>query len=242
MRAILIFLRSLFVSVCVYVGAMVLFPTVPERFSATAAAFIFAALTMWLPPSMSPARAETVLLALGDSLTAGYGVPQGQSYPDKLEAALRAKGHAARVINAGVSGDTSAGGRARLGWVLGDNPDAVIVALGGNDALRGLPPSQMYENLDAILQTLKEKGVAILLAGMQAPPNLGPEYTQAFNDVYRRLAEKYDVVFYPFLLEGVAAEPALNQGDGIHPTGAGYDVLVANILPSVEKLLSRVGG
>ncbi len=211
-------------------------------FSAKVAVLPLVALMLWLPPSMSPAKAETVLLALGDSLTAGYGVPGGQSFPDKLEAALHGKGHAVRVINAGVSGDTTAGGRARLGWILGDNPDAVIVALGGNDALRGLPPAQMYENLNAILQTLKEKGVAVLLAGMQAPPNLGPEYTQAFEDVYRRLAESYDVVFYPFLLQGVAADPSLNQGDGIHPTPAGYDVLVANILPSVEELLARVGG
>lgn len=221
---------------------MVLFPTFLRLFSAKAAVFTLAAVMAWLQPQASTARAETVLLALGDSLTAGYGVPAGQSYPSKLETALKAKGHAVRVINAGVSGDTTAGGRARLDWVLGDNPDAAIVALGGNDALRGLPPSQMFENLDAILKTLKDKGVAVLLAGMQAPPNLGPEYTQAFEDVYRRLAETYDVVFYPFLLQGIAAEPALNQGDGIHPTGAGYDVLVANILPSVEKLLARVGG
>lgn len=181
------------------------------------------------------------IVALGDSLTAGYGLAKGEGYPPKLEAALNAKGHNVRVVNAGVSGDTSAGGRARLAWALGDKPQGVILALGANDALRGLEPQQMHDNLAAIITELQDKGIAVMLAGMRAPPNLGPEYAAEFEGVYDDLAKAFDVVFYPFLLKGVVADPALNQDDGIHPTAKGYDVLVENMLPAVETLLAKIG-
>lgn len=206
------------------------------------AAFLFATLLGIAPPAHAAGTGKPItLLALGDSLTAGYGLAKGEGYPPKLEAALRDKGMDVRVVNAGVSGDTSAGGRARLDWALADNPDAAIVALGANDALRGLEPKQMYDNLKAILTKLKDKNIAVLLAGMKAPPNMGPEYGAEFEEVYARLAQEFDVVFYPFLLDGVAADRTLNQDDGVHPTAEGYDVLVRHLLPSVEKLLSRAG-
>lgn len=206
------------------------------------AALLFATSLLTGGPATAADTARPLtLMALGDSLTAGYGLPKGEGYPSKLEAALRAKGMDVRVVNAGVSGDTSAGGRARLGWALADNPDAAIVALGANDALRGLEPARLYDNLAAILTTLRDKNIAVLLAGMKAPPNMGPEYGVEFEAVYARLATEFDVVFYPFLLEGVAADRSLNQDDGMHPTAAGYDVLVAHLLPSVETLLAKIG-
>ncbi len=211
------------------------------RFRAFATALMIIGFVV--PPSLSTANdpAPITVVALGDSLTAGYGLPKDDAFPVKLEAALRANGHAVTVINAGVSGDTSAGGRARLDWALGDKPDAVIVSLGANDALRGLTPQQMYGNLSAILTTLRDRGVQVLLAGMRSPPNLGPEYAEEFEGAYARLAEEFDVVFYSFFLEGVAAIPSLNQDDGIHPTAEGVDVMVRNIMPDVEDLLARVG-
>ncbi|GAB4177593.1 MAG: arylesterase [Thalassobaculales bacterium] len=180
------------------------------------------------------------LLALGDSLTAGYGLPGDQALPARLEAALRAAGHDVTVINAGVSGDTSAGGRARLAWALADRPDAVIVALGANDGLRGLAPRQMRDNLDAILAELGRRGVPVLLAGMLAPPNWGSDYGEEFRAVYGELAARHGALLYPFLLDGVAANPALNQADGIHPNPAGVAVIVERLLPLVRELLGRV--
>ncbi len=181
------------------------------------------------------------ILALGDSLTAGYGLARGEGFVAQLERALRAKGIPARVIDAGVSGDTTAGGRARLEWALADRPDVAIVALGGNDGLRGIDPAATYANLDAILRRLHERKIPTLLAGMLAPPNLGAEYGEAFREVYVRLAREHDVVFYPFFLEGVAAEPALNQPDGIHPNARGVALMVERILPYVEALIARAG-
>ncbi len=194
-----------------------------------------------LHPSSGTAQSgpPITIVAIGDSLTAGYGLPKDDAFPVKLEAALRAKGHPVIVINAGVSGDTSAGGRARLGWALGDNPDGVILELGANDALRGLTPQQMHDNLSAMLTELSAQNIPVLLAGMRSPPNLGPEYAAEFEGAFTKLAEDFDVVFYPFFLEGVAAVPALNQDDGIHPTAAGIDVIVERIMPDVEKLLVR---
>ncbi len=183
------------------------------------------------------AAAETRLLLLGDSLTAGYGLPAGQGFPAQLEGALRERGFRGTVIDAGVSGDTSAGGLERLDWVLGDRPTHAIVALGANDALRGLDPGQTEANLDAILTRLKEAGVAVLLVGMYAPRNLGADYVEAFDGLYARLARKHQVAFYPFFLEGVAADPALNQADGIHPNAEGVAVMVRNILRHVEALI-----
>jgi acyl-CoA thioesterase-1 len=187
-----------------------------------------------------PACAETRILALGDSLTAGYGLAAAESFPAQLERALRAKGHAVSVLNAGVSGDTSAGGLARLAWSLGDSPAAAIVELGANDGLRGLDPAATRRNLAAILARLAERRIPVLLAGMRAPPNLGSEYVAAFDSIYPALAREYDVIFYPFFLEGVVARPELNQADGIHPTGDGVAEIVRRIVPAVERLLARV--
>ena len=181
------------------------------------------------------------LLALGDSLTAGYGLPAGQGFVPRLEAALRQRGHDVRVLDAGVSGDTTAGGRARLDWALAERPHAAIVELGGNDGLRGLPPRDSRANLAAILDKLAARKIPVLLAGMVAPPNLGTEYGREFLATFADLArERPEVVFYPFFLEGIAADPALNQPDGIHPNVRGVEEVVRRILPAVEALLARV--
>lgn len=184
------------------------------------------------------ARTLTVL-ALGDSLTAGYGLQTSDAFPVKLEAALRARGHDVKVINAGISGDTALDGASRLEWALAEPVDAVIVELGANDALRGLPVPQAEQALDQALSELTERKIPVLLAGMRAPPNLGPEYQAAFDGMYPRLAEKHGVLLYPFFLDGAAADPKLNQADGMHPNPAGVDVIVARILPSVEQLLAQ---
>lgn len=184
------------------------------------------------------ARSLTVL-ALGDSLTAGYGLQPSDAFPVKLEAALRARGHEVKVINAGIAGDTALDGASRLEWALAEPVDAAIVELGANDALRGLPVPQAEQALDDALAKLGERRIPVLLAGMRAPPNLGPEYQAAFDGMYPRLAEKHGVLLYPFFLDGVAADPKLNQADGMHPNPAGVDVIVARILPSVEQLLAK---
>jgi acyl-CoA thioesterase-1 len=189
----------------------------------------------------NPAAAQTVtLLALGDSLIAGYGLQPSDAFPVKLEAALKAKGHDVKVINAGVAGDTALDGASRLDWALSDEVDAVIVEFGANDALRGLAVPQAEQALDQLLGKLGERHLPVLLAGMRAPPNLGPEYQSAFDGMYARLAEKHGTLFYPFFLDGVAAEVKLNQADGMHPNPAGVDVIVTRILPDVERLLEKV--
>jgi len=188
-----------------------------------------------------PAQGATLkLLMLGDSLTAGYGLDKGESIPAQLQQALRAEGRDVIVINAGVSGDTSAAGLARLAWSLAENPDAVIVELGANDGLRGLDPAETYRNLDTILRRIRATGTPVLLAGMLAPPNLGREYGDEFNAIYPRLAEEHGIPLYPFFLDGVAAQPELNQDDGIHPNAAGVDVVVRSILEPVRQLLAEV--
>ncbi|MCA3371427.1 MAG: arylesterase [Acetobacteraceae bacterium] len=189
-----------------------------------------------------PAQAAEIrLMMLGDSITAGYGLARGEALPARLEAALRAKGRAVRVIDAGVSGDTTAGGRARLDWALAENPHAVIVALGGNDGLRALEPRSSRANLAAILDALAAKRLPTMLTGMLAPPNLGADYGREFAASFSDLArERPGVVFYPFLLDGVAGNLSLNQPDGIHPNPAGVEELVRRMLPSVESLLTRV--
>ncbi|WP_323796412.1 arylesterase [Nisaea sp.] len=189
----------------------------------------------------SATKAEVRLLGLGDSLMAGYGLPPGDGFPDQLQDALQAAGIDAEVVNAGVSGDTSAGGRARLDWALASNPHAVILELGANDGLRGLEPTETKRNLDAILTVLGEKGLPVLLAGMLAPPNLGQEYGTEFEAVFRYLAEKHGVLFYPFFLDGVVGDPALNQQDGIHPTKEGVAIIVERILPKVLELTGQTG-
>jgi acyl-CoA thioesterase-1 len=180
------------------------------------------------------------ILALGDSLSAGHGLLRADSFPSQLERALIKKGVIAKVTNAGVSGDTSAGGLSRLEWTLSEGFDAVIIELGANDGLRGLDPKETLKNLDAILGKLKQKNIAVLLTGMQAPPNLGAEYGKEFAAIFPYLATKYDIVFYPFFLEGVAAIDGLNQRDTIHPNPEGVAVIVKNILPYIIKLIQAV--
>jgi len=188
----------------------------------------------------SAASAEPVrILALGDSLTAGYGLAAGSAFPARLEQALRAEGRDVRVINAGISGDTTAGGLARLEWSLADKPDLAIIELGANDGLRGLDPKLTQANLEAILTRLEAAGIKVLLAGMLAPPNYGHAFEAEFKAVFTTLAARHDVVFYPFFLDGVAGEAGLTQPDGLHPTAKGVEVIVARILPAVRALLGR---
>ena len=214
-----------------------------RRSPGRATVWIGALLSAWLLLLGTPGAAgEPRIVVLGDSLTAGFGLPREDAFPARLEAALRAEGHRWRVIDAGVSGDTSAGGLARLDWVLADAPEIVIVELGANDGLRGLSTERMEANLDAILAQIAKTDAATLLAGMRAPANFGPEYASAFHAVYRRLAAKHGVAFYPFFLEGVAMEPALNQDDGIHPNAAGVAEIVRRILPHVVALIARLKG
>jgi acyl-CoA thioesterase-1 len=189
-----------------------------------------------LPASASnPPR----ILALGDSLTAGFGLPPDQGFTAQLAARLKAQGIAADIINGGVSGDTSAGGLARLDWVMGDHPDCVLVELGANDALRGIDPKSTYANLDQILAKLTASRVKVLLIGMRAPANWGAAYEQEFDAIYPKLAVKYGVMLYPFFLDGVALDPKLNQGDGLHPNAQGVAVIVARLEPYVARLLAR---
>lgn len=197
---------------------------------------VLAATLVWTPAAAAPVK----ILALGTSLTQGYGLPPGTEYPAVLETALKKAGTNAIVINAGVSGDTSAGGLARLDWSLADHPDAAIVELGSNDALRGLPPDETKKNLSAILGKLKNARVPVLLLGMKAPRNLGRDYAKEFDPIYPGLAEKFGVLFYPFVLDGVAMNPKLNQADGMHPNPAGVKIIVKRLLPYVNKLVAEV--
>jgi len=184
--------------------------------------------------------APVKILALGTSLTQGYGVPPGQDFTVVLEARLKASGIDAKVINAGVSGDTTAGGLSRLDWSLADHPDAAILELGSNDALRGQSPAETEKNLVAILTKLKAAHIPVLLTGMMAPRNFGPEYAAQFDPIYPRLAKQFGVLFYPFILDGVALNPKLNQADGIHPNPAGVKIIVERILPYVKRLVAQV--
>ncbi len=177
--------------------------------------------------------APATVVAFGDSLTAGLGVGPGESFPEQLQAALAAKGVAASVANAGVSGDTTSGGLQRLDWSVPDGTDLVILELGANDALRGVPPAITEKNLDAMLARLKARRIPVVVAGMLSPPNMGPDYAAAFNPIFGRLAAKYDAPLYPFFLDGVAAAADLNQPDGMHPTKKGVAVIVERILPTV---------
>lgn len=186
------------------------------------------------------AQEKTLLIvALGDSLTAGYGLPADQSFPAKLERALRGKGLAVEVQNAGVSGDTASAGLGRLDWSVPENADAVIVSFGANDALRAVDPKVTRTALDAIIRRLQNRNIPILIAGMRAPRNLGKNYTEAFDAVYPELTTRHGTLYFPFFLEGVAAEPSLNLPDGLHPNAKGVDLIVRNILPKVEELIAR---
>lgn len=193
-------------------------------------------------PSADAAPRAPVIWAFGDSLSAGYGLPPASGFTAKLEAALRRAGVAATVRNGGVAGDTAAQARARLRWGLrglGRAPDLVIVELGANDMLRGLPVPQTRANLDAILTELHNRRIPVLLAGMRAAPNLGPEYVRAFDGMYPALARKHGVARYPFFLDGVAGNRALLQADGMHPNARGVDIIVGRMLPGVRKALRK---
>jgi acyl-CoA thioesterase I len=202
---------------------------------AIAAATIFASLLL---ADQAKAR-EPVIVAFGDSLTAGLGLPENESFPAQLEQALRARGQEAKVINAGVSGDTAAAGLARLDWAMPDDASAVIIELGANDALQGLDPAATKATLEKIITQVQARGLPILLAGMEAPRNLGKDYVDEFRALYQDLAARYNLVFYPFFLDGVILDDNYMQGDGLHPNAAGVAQIVDRILPKVEELLAR---
>lgn len=186
----------------------------------------------------APALADTIRgVGFGDSLMAGYRLGPDQSFPDRLQAALKAKGYDIEIANAGVSGDTTSGGLARLDWSVPDDTDFVILELGANDALRGISPDLSRENLDTMIARLKEKGIDVILAGMLAPPNMGEDYAADFNPIFPELAAKYDVPFYPFFLDGVAAQPDKQLEDGMHPNEVGVTTMVDGFLPLMEDYL-----
>lgn len=192
--------------------------------------------------SIQAALAKPItLLALGDSLTSGLGLEANEAFPAKLEAALQGRYPGLKIINGGVSGDTAADGLARLDWALTDDVGGLIVELGANDALRGLDAAQTESALNAIMVKAQLRNLPVLILGMKAPPNMGPDYVARFDGLYPRLAAKYQVLLYPFYLDGVAANAGLNQADGIHPNGQGVDVIVAKVMPSVEELIGKAG-
>jgi acyl-CoA thioesterase-1 len=199
---------------------------------------ILVAVTASHAAAAPPVKLPIKILALGTSLTQGYGLPPGTEFTVQLQAALRHAGIDATVINAGVSGDTSADGLSRLDWSLADHPDAAILELGSNDMLRGIAPAETEKNLRAILDKLKAAHVKVLLTGMKAQRNLGADYVAEFDAIYPRLAKQYGVLFYPFILDGVALNPKLNQADGIHPNPTGVKIIVARILPLVKRLVA----
>ena len=191
-------------------------------------------------PKSEAKEQEMVIVALGDSLTAGLGLPQSESFPAKLEATLKAQGRNVTMVNAGVSGDTVSAALDRLDWALPPNTSAVIVELGGNDALQGLPPAEIETSLAKIIERVKAKGLPVLIAGMESPRNMGKDYVDQFHAIYRDLAERYGALLYPFFLDGVALDPGLMQEDGIHPNAKGVDRIVQGILPKVDELLTQV--
>jgi acyl-CoA thioesterase-1 len=197
------------------------------------------ALVLALVIAAPVSAAERVVVALGDSLTAGLGVAPDEAYPALLEARLRREGLPYRVVNAGVSGDTSAGGRRRVDWVLRSKPDVVIVALGANDGLRGLPVGALRDNLEAIVKQLQATGARVLLVGMRVPPNYGDDYARAFTAVFPAVARRTGTALAPFLLEGVAGNARLNQADGVHPTAEGQRIIASHLWPYLLPLLTR---
>lgn len=206
------------------------------RFKASMGILVAAALLM-----ASAAQAKTLqIVAFGDSLMAGYQLPAADAFPAKLEAALKAKGYDVAIANAAVSGDTTADGLARADWSIPDGTDGVILELGANDALRGLSPEDTKKNLDAILARLKERKIPVLLAGMQAPPNLGPDYAAHFNPIYPDLAKQYGAGLYPLFVEAYVLKPELKLDDGMHPNAKGVDAAVAAFLPAAEAFLKSI--
>jgi acyl-CoA thioesterase-1 len=194
-------------------------------------------------PTPVPAPTETPIrvVAMGDSLTEGLGVDPEQAYPAQLARKLEAEGHNVEVINAGISGETSSGALSRVDWLLSLNPDVVILATGGNDGLRGIDPAVTQENIDALVQRFEASGAVVVLAGMEMVQNMGEVYTSAFRAIYPDVAARHDVILIPFILEGVGGNPNLNQPDFVHPTAAGYEVVVETIYPYVVEALERVG-
>jgi acyl-CoA thioesterase-1 len=190
-------------------------------------------------PEATPSDDRPVILAFGDSLTAGYGLPRGQGYPEQLQQALDGKGYRYRVVNAGISGDTTSGGRARLEVGLRNKPAIVILELGANDGLRGLPTDRTHDNLEEMIVAFDKAGAKVVLAGMTLPRNYGVDYVRSFENVFPDLAKKYDATLIPFFLEGVAADYSLNLGDGIHPNEKGYRIVVENLLRYLEPLLKK---
>lgn len=209
-----------------------------QRVARLATGFLMA-LTFFVMTNMVKAEAATRILALGDSLTAGFNLPSDAMFPVVLERRLRAAGHNVEVVNAGVSGDTAQGGLERLDWALGDRIDVAIIELGANDMLRGIDPALTEKSLDEILRKLGERKIPVLIAGMLAAPGLGKAYGAQFDAIYPRLAQKHGAILYPFFLDGIAGNSALNQADGMHPTRAGVDVIVERIMPKVTELLER---
>ncbi|MET0276840.1 MAG: arylesterase [Pseudorhodoplanes sp.] len=203
-------------------------------------ALLTSGLLAFATPIAARADAALKIVAFGDSLTAGYGLPAKDAFPAKLERSLQAKGLKVEIENAGVSGDTSSGGLSRLDWSIPEGTDGVILELGANDMLRGVDPAVTKKSLEAILAKLKERNITVLLCGMRAAPNLGAEFVDAFDKLYAELAKKYDAVFYPFFLEGVAAQAKFSLRDGVHPNAAGVDAIVTNILPKVEEFIARI--
>lgn len=193
-----------------------------------------------LRPRISAAATPVRIVAFGDSLAAGFGLPRNQGFEAQLEAALRARGHDVTILDGAVSGDTTAAGRARLDWVLADNPDGVILELGANDGLRGVDPRQTRANLTAILDALQRRHIPVLFCGMYAPPNLGADYTESFRAVFDNLGKRPGTIYDPFFLQGVAADPRLNQPDGLHPNAEGVHRIVARLLPMVERLIAEI--
>ncbi|MBY5776921.1 arylesterase [Rhizobium leguminosarum] len=201
------------------------------QFTVIAVSLIFAA----------AADARTInLVGFGDSLMAGYQLPPGDGFPEKLQAALKAKGLDVTIANAGVSGDTTTGGLARIDWSVPDGTDGVILELGANDALRGIPPEESEKNLDQMIIRLKERGIAVLLAGMMAPPNMGADYAARFNPIYQKLSEKHGLPLYAFFLDGVALEAGLKLDDGMHPNARGVDVMVEKMEPAVTNFVEAI--
>jgi len=216
-------------------------PRTPSRMPSIriAAAIAIAIGCIGSPVATAEPNPGPLIVCLGDSLTEGYGVLPEQAYPALLEARLRERGHDVRVVNAGISGSTSASGESRLGWQLRADPDILILELGGNDGLRGLALTQTRENLSQTIALAQSKGVAVILAGMKIPPNYGLDYTREFEQMYPELAAEHGIALIPFLLEGVAAKPELNIGDGIHPNPEGYLGVVENVLPVVLSVLEQ---
>ncbi len=203
-------------------------------------AFAAAAFSLVLGTSAGAAERPLKIVALGDSLTSGHGVPASDAFPVKLQQALAGKGIKADIVNAGVGGDTASGGLARLDWSVPSDADAVILELGANDTLRGVDPAITRKALEEMLERLKQRGLPVLLCGMYAPPNMGEEFVQAYRDMYPALAQRYGAILYPFFLDQVAGRAELNQPDGIHPNPKGVDHIVEGILPKVEELIARI--